>query len=624
MRNILFFLALAPTAGLYSQSISPAGVIARVIDSDARMQALAPGMVSLPKSSEWASSFTPDGKTVYFARATEGPPGYALYAKRENGQWQQPIVASFSGGRYSDMDPFVSPDGKKVVFISNRPAENNPADSAKRSLHIWYATYKGNDTWSTPHELDSAVNLAGIGNFGPSMSAKGTLYYCTHRKELQGMQSFYNQWLGDHYGPAKQVIIPGAREIQDPYIAPDESYLIYKNGRQLDISFRQGKDWSAPQNLGPQVNSMEAGDPYVSPDGKTFYLSADNGDIMMIPIHLDRAHIKASLDAAASATAAAAVTSTAGSTSASAAAAAAAAAKPELFAPGIISGPVDDASPTFTPDGKTVYFHRRGAAFGGVILTSTLKDGKWSEPQIASFSGKWSDIEPAMSPDGSYLVFSSNRPTAPGGEPLNGRWGGQTHVQRGGNLWRVNWWGTGWGEPYRLPDIVNSDTTTFAPAVTADGSLYFMRPLNDTGKFHIYYAALHSGRFDKPVLVSWSAADNRSDFDPVVAPDESFAVFCSNRATLTTGQLFIVYRKAGKWGEPVSLGDGINWPAESNQEARLSPDLRTLYFSNGYAPPVTFPSDSATVQQRMAQSQWFTGANNIWSVSLDPWLPVTH
>ena len=148
-----------------------------------------------------------------------------------------------------------------------------------------------------------------------------------------------------------------------------------------------------------------------------------------------------------------------------------------------------------------------------------------------------------------------------------------------------------------------------------------MHPQHDTGRFHIYYSALRSGRFEKPVPVSFSAADNRSDFDPVVAPDESFAVFCSNRLAVTYGQLFIVYRKEGKWGEPVSLGDGINWPSQSNQEARLSPDLRTLYFSNSYVPPVTFPSDSATIQQRMAQSQWFTGADNIWSVSIEPWLP---
>src|SRR5579859_7530720 len=90
--------------------------------------------------------------------------------------------------------------------------------------------------------------------------------------------------------------------------------------------------------------------------------------------------------------------------------------EPELFAPGIISGAVHDASPAFSPDGKTVYFHRSGPGLAGVILVSHLREGRWSEPEIASFSGVWQDIEPAMAPDGSYLIFASNRPIVPGGK----------------------------------------------------------------------------------------------------------------------------------------------------------------------------------------------------------------
>src|SRR5580700_11258572 len=89
---------------------------------------------------------------------------------------------------------------------------------------------------------------------------------------------------------------------------------------------------------------------------------------------------------------------------------------PQVFGPGIISGPVHDMAPAFTPDGKTVYFHRSGPGLTGVILVSYLRNGAWSRPGIASFSGQWQDIEPAMSPDGSYLLFSSNRPVGKDGE----------------------------------------------------------------------------------------------------------------------------------------------------------------------------------------------------------------
>src|ERR1700744_4287945 len=168
--------------------------------------------------------------------------------------------------------------------------------------------------------------------------------------------------------------------------------------------------------------------------------------------------------------------------------------RPEMFAPGVIFGPVDDASPTFTPDGKTVYFHRGGVALGRVILGSHLLNGKWSAPVIAPFSGQWGDIEPAMAPDGSSLIFASNRPATPGGKALNGFYNNQVAPQGGGNLWRTDRRDNPWSKPYRLPDIINSDSAVFSPAITADGSLYFMKPVGDTGKFHIYRSAYRNGQ----------------------------------------------------------------------------------------------------------------------------------
>ena len=293
-----------------------------------------------------------------------------------------------------------------------------------------------------------------------------------------------------------------------------------------------------------------------------------------------------------------------------------------ILAPGIISGPVDDAAPAFTPDGKTVYFHRRSSSLGPVIMVSHWRQGKWSEPVVAPFSGQWSDIEPTMAPDGSYLIFASNRPAIAGGKPLDGTWNRKTWPEHGGNLWRVDWQGDHFGEPYRLPDIINSSSSTFSPSIAADGSLYFMQPVGEKSKFHIYRAAFHNGQYEKPEWVSFSAADTISDFDPAVAPDESFLIFGSGRPTSTRGRLFIVYRKDGQWGEPVPLGDEVNQPTASPNEARLSPDHRTLYFSSAYQPPATYPATPAETRERLRQSQWFTESNNIWFISLDSYIPA--
>jgi hypothetical protein len=292
---------------------------------------------------------------------------------------------------------------------------------------------------------------------------------------------------------------------------------------------------------------------------------------------------------------------------------------PQVFGPGIISGPVHDMAPAFTPDGKTVYFHRSGPGLTGVILVSHLRDGGWSRPEIASFSGQWQDIEPAMSPDGAYLLFSSNRPTGKDGEILNGAWGGSKYPRRGGNLWRVDRLGKGWGQPHRLPDLINSDSSVFSPAITANGTLYFMKPVGHGGVFHLFRSECRDGVYQTVESLPFSAPDSVGEFDPAVAPDDSFIVFCSGRAPAKRTELWIVFRDGGGWGTPVSLGPAVNRSAGC-VEARLSPDHRRLFFSTSYVAPPVDPSDRSERQAEIDRSLWQNGSMNIWSVSLDKWL----
>jgi Tol biopolymer transport system component len=276
---------------------------------------------------------------------------------------------------------------------------------------------------------------------------------------------------------------------------------------------------------------------------------------------------------------------------------------PQVFAPGAISGADHDAAPAFAPDGRTVWFGRSDGAHS-TILESHLEGGQWTMPRTASFSGQWSDMEPAMSPDARFLVFVSNRPADGAGPPLDGFFMGKSFPGGGGNLWRVERTPDGWSTPARLPDTVNSDPSTFAPSVAADGSLWFMHPVDGGRRFRIYRSQWLDGRFQAPLPLPFSDGST-TDVDPAVSPDESFVVFGSSRSPARDMDLFISFRNGATWSAPRNLGDALN-SIGSDAEARLSPDARTLYFSS--------ERRSAAAADRGAE--WNNGKYNIWRVEL--------
>lgn len=104
----------------------------------------------------------------------------------------------------------------------------------------------------------------------------------------------------------------------------------------------------------------------------------------------------------------------------------------------------------------TLYFRsdRRGPRG---IYRSSLRDGAWTEPERVSFGTVETASNPLVAPDGSFLVH-----TNPGPEGWSE------------DLWVSCATETGWGEPIRLPEPVNSRQADFAPGLDpTDGSLLF-------------------------------------------------------------------------------------------------------------------------------------------------------
>lgn len=238
--------------------------------------------VSTPNG-ESTPTFEPDGKTVYMANN-----GAICFSKKVTNHWTKPKPVSFTG-QYKDWDPTLTPDGKRLLFVSNRPYLA-PDGSAKTGNHLWISQRIDDGRWSEPRHLDSPVNESGFVNYGPSISASGTICFCSSNRDgHKGMHAYLCRWAGDHYEKPQLLSLNGNEPAYDPYIAPDERYILFSSDSALFISYRTNQGWSQGEKLGPQVNeASKAGmlwGPSISRDGKTLYYNGGTIDgIEMIPV----------------------------------------------------------------------------------------------------------------------------------------------------------------------------------------------------------------------------------------------------------------------------------------------------------------------------------------------------
>jgi hypothetical protein len=120
---------------------------------------------------------------------------------------------------------------------------------------------------------------------GISLSSNGTYYFGFNEKEGRGYGSIrYSRLIdGKHEKPVKMSKeINTGRWIAHPFIAPDESYLMWDAEREggygesdCHISFRQQDgSWGATINMGAQINtSLNESAPNVTHDGKYLFFS---------------------------------------------------------------------------------------------------------------------------------------------------------------------------------------------------------------------------------------------------------------------------------------------------------------------------------------------------------------
>ena len=235
--------------------------------------------------------------------------------------------------------------------------------------------------------------------------------------------------------------------------------------------------------------------------------------------------------------------------------------KPELFAPGIISLPdyFEHSAAIFSPDGNEVYWSGKpnGARYFEINFMKMI-NGRWTEPQVASFSQN-PDVnfhQPSFSPDGNKLYFDT-----------------------GSDIWVVERQGEGWAESSKISPKINSagsGASLHLQTITENGSAYFRKynPNEQFGKKAIIYISRKiKGNYTEPEILdeNINSADEE-EMAVAVAPDESYMIIEANKDN-RTDELFISYKmKNGSWSERIKL------PLGPGRFPSISPDGKYLFF----------------------------------------------
>ena len=286
----------------------------------------------------------------------------------------------------------------------------------------------------------------------------------------------------------------------------------------------------------------------------------------------------------------------------------------ELIGPGIISTGLQETSVAMTRDGDTLYFMRSDSGEkDDTILVSHRRNGHWSNPEVASFSGQWHDSEPALSPNGRRLYFVSNRPVQPGGQPVTAEMSGQHFA--GTNLWYVERQPDGrWGKPVHVDGALNDGAMIYNPSIAANGDIWFSAHRKDSGNaYQIYVARRTANGYAAPVRVELGDVKHNR-MDPAIDPQERFLVFAGNEGdALGRADLYIAFRQPdGKWGNPEHLPAPINSASLENAPS-LGPRFGELFVSSNRREDVRFPKprdDFASLQKRLQEP--LNGSRNLW------------
>jgi dipeptidyl aminopeptidase/acylaminoacyl peptidase len=234
------------------------------------------GWLSGP-ANDYNLSITADGRRLVFGRSPTGDfeGAQILMATRGDADWSapEPVFAPRPGGR--DSDPWLTPDGAWLYFVSDRPAVGRAQD--RRDMDLWRAPI-AHGRIGTPEHLAAASSPGE--ELGPELHG-GALVFNSTRTGGPAPLALYRAPVTDSgIGPAEALPAPfNAGQVQgDLTFSPDGRTALFWSVRgesrepDLFAVLRQGDGWSEAIRLPAPFNAPGMDfTPAFSADGGTLY-----------------------------------------------------------------------------------------------------------------------------------------------------------------------------------------------------------------------------------------------------------------------------------------------------------------------------------------------------------------
>ncbi|WP_062060950.1 PD40 domain-containing protein [Aquimarina longa] len=267
---------------------------------------------------------------------------------------------------------------------------------------------------------------------------------------------------------------------------------------------------------------------------------------------------------------------------------------------------------TIAPTEDEAYFTVQG--YSGelsTIVKVSKKDTTWSTPEVAPFSGRFTDLEAMFSPDGLKLFFVSNR-------PLNTT---STEV-KDHDIWYIERSDPNakWSTPKNIGKPINTDGDEFYPSIAMNGNLYFTSTANTSkGKDDIFMSQWKNNIYTNPISLSEAINSKGYEYNSYIAPDESFLIFggYKRKDGMGSGDLYISYRDTlGVWSKAKNLSSKIN-----SDKMDYCPfyDIKTqtLYFTSKRNLIKTNNYQSKNLKQLLeTMNSYKNGLSRIYSTSI--------